>query len=62
MILKKNIKFLSKKESVLIFILLAPIAILLSGPLLIIFIIKGLFRIILRNNSQNFANRNQPYF
>lgn len=62
MVLKRSIKFLTKKESSIIFLLLAPIIVVLAVPAIILFILREIFRIIVPIRNQNAAKREDPDF
>ena len=62
MILKKNIKFPGRKESIFLFVLLTPIIILLAIPAILVFIFRGVFKLVTPVKADEQTNRREPYF
>lgn len=62
MISKKNIKFLNKKESALVLILVTPLFFLLAIPAVIIFAFRGLFKLFVPKKEEEQTSRRKPYF
>lgn len=62
MVLKKNIKFLDKKESAFVFILLTPIFLILIVPATLVFIIRGIFHVLKPQKKEEQTQRVEPYF
>lgn len=62
MILKRNIKFLNRKESLFLFILLTPIFLILAVPAVLVFAFREVFRVITPVKKNEQTNRREPYF
>lgn len=62
MVLKKKIKFLNLKESVLIIILIAPLFIILAIPVLLVFFFRAIFKIFSPRKHEEQIDRETPYF
>jgi hypothetical protein len=62
MISKKNIKFLNRKESVFLFVLITPIFILLAIPAAFVFLFRGIFKVVTPVQEDEQTRRQEPYF
>ncbi len=62
MVLKKNIKFLNRKESVFLFMLITPIFILLAIPAALVFLFRGIFKVVTPVREDEQTDRRKPYF
>jgi len=62
MISKKNIKFLNKKESALILVIVTPLFIILAIPAAVIFTFRGIFRLLKPRKVEEQTSRREPYF
>jgi len=60
--LKRNIKFLNRKESIFLFILLTPIFLILAVPAVLVFAFRAVFKVVTPVNEEEQTNRRNPYF
>jgi len=62
MTLKRNIKFLNKKESAFLFVIITPIFIILAIPAIVVFMFRAIFNVITPIKEEEQTNRRKPDF